>query len=476
MKNQNSRRDFIKKTAIGIGSFFIVPRHVLGGKGFTAPSDRLNIAGIGVGGKGWSDLQEVSKGGAANIVALCDVDDREAKNAFEKWDKAPRYRDFRKMLDAEAKNIDAVVVSTPDHTHATIAMASMELGKHVYLQKPLTHDIFEARQLTEAARKYKVVTQMGNQGGSSDGVRLMKEWYDAGIIGEVSRVEVWTNRPVWPQGVPNPTGKHEIPKEIDWNLWLGPAPIRDFNPAYIPFNWRGFWDFGTGGLGDMGCHLIDPPYRVLGLGYPSEVECSVSSVWEGKFKPTYYPDSCPAASIVHLKFPRKAGTTPLKLNWYDGGLLPERPESISPEVEIGDWNGGVMMIGDKGVMTCSCYGANPKLYPEALMDEAKKIPQTIARVPEGHYIQWVDAAKAGFGNKELSSSFDYAGPLTESILMGNLAIRSYYHQTPRPEKEKKWLQDSYYYGRKKLLWDGANMKITNFEAANQFVKREYRTY
>ena len=466
--NEITRRDFVKTTAKAVAGYYIVPRHVLG-RGFTAPSDKLNVAGIGVGGKGWSDLGEMAKG-PVNIIALCDVDDRQGKNAFEKWPKATRYKDFREMLDKE-KGIDAVTVSTPDNIHAVAALPAMQLGKHVYVQKPLTHDIYEARKMTEAAQKYKVVTQMGNQGGSNDGVRLMTEWYNAGIIGEVNRVECWTNRPIWPQGVPTPTGKFDVPKELDWNLWLGPAPARDFNPNYLPFNWRGWWDFGTGSLGDMACHIIDPPYRALGLGYPSEVECSVPNLWGGQFKESYFPDSCPAASKVHLKFNRP-GKPDLKLTWMDGGLLPERPEILDANVEMGGWDGGVMMIGEKGIIMCDCYSSNPRIFPESLREEAKKIPQSVARVPEGHYQQWVNGCIAGFGKTKLSSSFDFAGPLTESILMGNLAIRSYAFR--KPSTKKGWLRDYDYPGRKKLLWDGANMKITNFDEANQYVKREYR--
>ncbi len=371
------------------------------------------------------------------------------------------------MLDKE-KGLDAVTVSTPDHTHTVAAMPAMQLGKHVYVQKPLTHDIYEARMMTEAAKKYKVVTQMGNQGGSNEGVRLMMEWYQAGLIGEVHKVECWTNRPVWPQGVASPTGKFDVPKELDWELWLGTAPTRDYNPAYLPFNWRGWWDYGTGALGDMACHIIDPPYRVLGLGYPSEVECSVSSVFDGPFKKYFNPDSAPASSSVHLKFPR-AGKPDVKLNWYDGGILPERPDGLDPEIEINSNDGGVMMLGDKGIMMCDVYSLNPRLYPQSLMENTKNVPKTLARVPEGHYLQWVNACKAGYGKNKLSSSFDFAGPLTEAILMGNLAIRSFDVKKPGVKKGSTTFP-----GRKKLLWDGTNMKITNFDEANQYVKRNYR--
>ena len=274
-KNDQARRAFIRNTSLAAAGFFIVPRHVLG-RGYVAPSDKLNIAGIGAGGKGASDLREFAKSANVNIVALCDVDDRQAADSVKRFDKAKYYKDFREMLDKEGKGIDAVSISTPDHTHAVATLAAMQLGKHVYTQKPLTHDIYEARILTEAVKKYKVVTQMGNQGGSGEGVRKAKEMVDAGLIGEVKSVKCWTNRPVWPQGIATPTGTHEIPKELDWNLWLGPAKYIEYNPAYLPFNWRGWWAFGTGALGDMACHIMDPVFRILPIDYPTEVECSVT--------------------------------------------------------------------------------------------------------------------------------------------------------------------------------------------------------
>ena len=243
MQNANKmkkyeRRKFLRDASLAVAGFTIVPRHVLG-KGFLAPSDKLNIAGIGAGGKGESDLAEFAKSPKANIVCFADVDERQIKNSVTRFPKATRYKDFREMLEKEGKNIDAVSVSTPDNIHAVAALPAMQLGKHVYVQKPLTHDIYEARTLTEAAKKYKVVTQMGNQGGSGDGVRRTKELIDAGMIGDVTKIECWTNRPVWPQGIPTPTGKFDIPKELDWDLWQGPAKAIDFNPAYLPFNWRG---------------------------------------------------------------------------------------------------------------------------------------------------------------------------------------------------------------------------------------------
>lgn len=463
-----SRRNFVRNAGMVGAGFFIVPRHVLG-RGFIAPSDKLNIAGIGVGGKGQSDLFEFAKSTKVNIVALCDVDDRQAVKSREANPKAPYYRDFREMLAKEKNNIDAVSISTPDHTHAIATLSAMQLGKHVYTQKPLTHNIYEARTLAQAEQKYKVVTQMGNQGGSGDGVRKAKEMIDAGMIGEVTEAKAWTNRPVWPQGIPTPTGKHDIPAELDWDLWQGPAKAIDYNPAYLPFNWRGWWAYGTGALGDMACHIMDPIFRILPIDYPDAAECSVATIWKEMWNDTQNLDACPPASIIHLNYPVKNEKRSIKVSWHDGGLLPERPDELLPEEEFGNWDGGVLFIGTKGKLLLDCYGANPRLLPTKLMKEKKMPEEKIKRVPEGHYLQWVNACIAGYGNATTSSPFSYAGPFTESILMGNLAIRSWMLKNPNL---KGW--GDKYLGRKKLLWDAKNMKITNFDEANQFVKREYR--
>jgi predicted dehydrogenase len=457
----DSRRKFIRNSVILGGSFFIVPRHVLG-RGFVAPSDKLNIGAIGAGGKGWGDLQEFAKSPNVNIVALCDVDDRQSAKARERFNKATYYKDYREMLEKEKNNIDACSISTPDNTHMVATIAAMQLGKHVYTQKPLTHDIYEARMLTEAEKKYKVVTQMGNQGSSGDGVRQMKEWYKAGLIGEAKEIHCWTNRPVWPQGFGKPVTKDEVPPELNWDLWLGPAQYEEYHKGYVPFNWRGYWTFGTGALGDMGCHLIDPAFATVGLGYPSEIECSTVDLYQQMWTPEYHPDSCPPSSSMKLKFPGKNGKKDVYLYWTDGGILPERPAELGPDEQMGDDGGGAIIVGTKGKMMCSTYGGNPMLLPTSRMKNVK-VPKTLARVPEGHYIQWVNACMAGYGKKEVSSPFSYAGPLTETILMGNLALRAWNIKV-----------DKKFPGRKKLLWDAANMKITNFDEANAFVRREYR--
>ena len=472
LPDNNSRRTFIKNTALASAGFFIVPRHVLG-RGFLAPSDRLTIAGIGAGGKGESDLANFFKSGKADIAFLCDLDDKRAATSVKNFPKAKYYKDWREMLDKESKNFDAVSVSTPDHNHAIATLAAMQLGKHVYVQKPLTHDIYEARALTEAAKKYKVVTQMGNQGASADGTRIMREWYDANLIGDVHTIYAWTDRPVWPQGIQWPATKAEVPSTLDWNLWLGTAPYKDFVEKLVPFNWRGWWDYGTGALGDMGCHLLEVAFRVLDLKYASDVQASVGSVYVDEFKRGYFPESCPPSSHVTLTFPKTAKTKgPVTVHWMDGGIQPERPLELGANEVFGDGGNGTLFIGTKGKMMCGTYSLNPQLLPTSRTKETN-VKQKAARVKDGangHYAQWVEAAIAGYGKNELSSPFETAGPLTELLLMANLAIRGADLRVPRTTGT-----GFNYPGRGiKLLWDNANMRVTNFDDVNQFVKREYR--
>lgn len=471
--SNHSRRDFIKNASVAAASFYIVPRHVLG-KGYQAPSDKLNIMGIGGGGKGYSDIMNSYNKGAENIVAVVDVDDRQVARIKKDLPKANFYKDFRAALDKEGNNVDAVIVSTPDHTHATIAMEAMRRKKHVYVQKPLAHDIYEARIIAEKAREMQVVTQMGNQGSSGDGVRTMIEWFDGGVIGKVHSVQVWTNRPVWPQGIKYPSAGFEVPKELDWDLWLGPAKYREYNPALLPFKWRGWWDYGTGALGDMGCHLLDPPFKVLGIRDAIDVECSVGSVFLNDWVPEWIPEGCPPSSMVTLHYgATKRNPSPVTLTWYDGGLRAPHPEGIPSTETIGDPDGtnGVILIGSKGIMTCGTYGMYPKVFKNGKQVPVEDLPK--AKLPRvaggdgGHNTQWVEACKAGFGKMEVSSPFDYAGPFTESVLMGNLAIRSYMLREGEGRTAK-------YIGRQKLNWDATNMRITNFDPANQFVRREYR--
>ncbi|MDT0651448.1 Gfo/Idh/MocA family protein [Autumnicola edwardsiae] len=473
----NSRRNFLKSTALATAGITFIPRHVMGGPGFLAPSDKLVVAGIGVGGKGESDIHNFAKTGKADIGFLCDVDDRRAADSIARFPKAKYYKDYREMLDKESKNFDAVSISTPDHNHAVQTMAAMDLGKHVYVQKPLTHDIYEARKLTEGATRNRVVTQMGNQGASGDGVRKMMEWYDADLIGKVHTVYVWTDRPVWPQGIPWPEqGNASVPKELDWDLWLGTAPYKEYISGLVPFNWRGWWDYGTGALGDMGCHLIEPPYRVLDLKYPKDVQCSVGSVYVDEFQRGYFPESCPPSSHVTMTFPENEKTDgDVTMHWMDGGIKPTRPEELGPNETFGDGGNGVLFIGTKGKMMCSTYGRDPRLLPTS-RTETVNVPQKIERVPggeSGHYAQWVEGAIAGYGNKKMSSPFEIAGPLTETLLIANLALRGVDIRKPYQNDEG---QTRYNYpGRDiKMIWDADNMRVTNLDEANKFVKRDYR--
>lgn len=461
------RRKFIRSTATGIGVFHLIPRHVLG-RGYIAPSDKLNIAAFGAGGKAEVNLANAFNNGTDNIVALCDVDDRMARNSRKKWPKAGYYRDYRTLLDKEADRLDAVIISTPDHMHAVMALEAMKAGKHVYVEKPLTHDIYEARMLTQAARKYQLVTQMGNQGSSGDDTRIIESWVQSGIIGDVHKVHVWTNRPVWPQGIPTPTGKFKVPRELDWDLWLGTAPQRRYHPGYLPANWRGWVDFGTGALGDMGCHFIDVPFMALKLTYPVSVECSAGRVWKGFFDEAVYTDCYPPSSKIHLQFPAREGMGPLEMIWYDGGILPRRPAELLPDEPLAEWDGGMILEGTTGKIMAGLFGRNPTLLPTARMAMTTLPALTKPLVEggtEGHQQQWVKACKEGYG-AYTSSPFEISGPLTESVLMGNLAIRSFNYRE-KPDTNE-------FPGRKQLLWDGDNMRITNFAPANQFVRRTYR--
>ena len=479
MKNnkqrKNSRRDFLKKGLVA-STIMIVPRHVLGGTGYIAPSDQLNIASIGCGGKGRPDIINASVNGRERVVALCDIDTfgkHGVTDVRTKFENARFYNDYRKLLEQE-KDLDAITISTPDHTHANIAMAAMNRDVHVYVQKPLTHNIKEARLLTETANERKIVTQMGNQGASNPAQLQVQEWINKGEIGAVHTVKVWTNRPVWPQGIPLPKPDPEnLPEGLEWDLWLGPAKETPYNSSMHPFNWRGWWEYGTGALGDMGCHLIDIPFRALGLKYPTAVECSVGSVYRQMWTPEYLPEGCPPSSLVTINFDAtKINASPITMEWSDGGIRPAHPDLIPADDFLGDpgSKNGVMMIGEKGIITTGVYGYNPRLYKKGEPVLTYEQPEQ-TEAEHGHHRKWIDAIKAGFNSNEhkaLTSSFDYSGPLTETVLMGNIAIRSF---MLRKQTEKGYD----YFGRKKLLWDGNAMKITNLEEANQFVGRDYRS-
>ncbi len=442
------RRSFIK-SAVAVSSFMIVPRHVLGGPGHTSPSDKLNIAAIGAGGRGNAVLKTME---TENIVALCDVDWKQAAERFEKHPKAKRYKDFRVMLDKQ-KDIDAVLIATPDHTHAVATMAAIKAGKHVYTEKPLTYTIYEARELAKAAREAGVATQMGTQGHAMEEARLLCEWVQDGSIGEIREIHAWTPHPVWPQGQKRPVDTPLVPDYLDWDLWIGPAPFRPYHPAYHPMMWRGWWDFGTGGLGDMGCHIFDPIKWALKIDQPTSVEASHSyeidlgnSLNWDKEKNT---ESYPHGSIVRFNFPARGDMPPVKLTWYDGGLMPETPEELEPGRKMGDQFGGVLYVGSKGKILTGSHGARGiRIIPETKMQEYERPEKSIPRSP-GHSEEWINACKGG---PPALVNFDYAAPLTQMVLLGNIALRT----------------------GKKIYWDYDAMRITNDEDANQFLHREYR--
>lgn len=443
-----TRRDFLTAATATAFSFTIVPRHVLGGQGQTPPSERLNVAGIGCGGMGGGDIATIAKLGA-NFVALCDVDEGRATGTLNAHPRARRYKDFREMIDKEAKNIDAVTVGTPDHIHAVAAMAAIKAGKHVYVQKPLTHTLHECRELTKAARAAKVMTSMGNQGHASEGSRLTNEWIQAGVIGEVREVHAWSDRAgrLWKQGIGRPTDTPAVPATLDWDLWLGPIKERPYHPAYAPFGWRGWWDFGTGAIGDMGCHIIDHPVWALELGPPTSVEASTTH--DG----TLLPDNklnfetFPIAAIITYQFPARGKLPPVTMTWYDGGLLPPTPIEMPAGQRLP--GNGVLYVGSKGKMYHSSHGGMPQLLPGSLMEAAKAVPKTMDRSP-GHYDEWYQACKGG---KRPVANFDYSGPMTETALLGVLSLRS---------------------PGTRLEWDSENMKVKNAPDLNQYVHTEYR--
>jgi predicted dehydrogenase len=517
MSTDYTRRDFVGDTArLALGAM-IVPRHVLGGRGYQPPSATLNVACVGIGGMGMQNMKRLL---GENIVAVCDVDfpyveraltrelrppqgqtaaTAEAEKLRDAYMKAAKYADFREMLDKQ-KDIDAVVIATPDHLHAVIAMAAMQLGKHVYVQKPLTYSVYEARLLARTAKSTGVVTQMGNQGHSMEGSRRINEIIRAGVIGPVREAHVWTDRPVryWAQGIPRPVSAAAAPPAVapaptantaqpagpppppqwnmrtvdqailramaenpqspppgfNWDLFLGPAKEIPYHPAYHPFSWRGWVDFGVGAIGDMGAHLIDQVYWALGLTYPTTISGS-SSPWGGAAQ---NPATYPLATTVQYEFPeRKAAgrvpaMPPVKMYWYDGGLMPPRTPFLPDDVTLprGDGGGGVF-VGSKGILTYETYGNNPKVYPESVARAAEKVPKTFPRIEVPHEVNFAQACK---GEATASAPFDYSAALTEVMLLGIVALRA---------------------GQgKKVLYDGANMQFRNAPEANQYLTREYR--
>ena len=437
-----SRRGFLARSAAAV-TISVVPRHVLAGAGRNPPSEKLNIAGIGVGGMGKSNLRQLE---SENIVALCDVDHEYAAETFKRYPKAKVYTDFRKMLDHQ-KEIDAVMIATPDHTHAVISMAAMRRGKHVYCQKPLTHDVYESRMLAKAAREEGVVTQMGIQGHSMEGGRLICEWIADGAIGEVTEVDAWCSLSYYPFGHAGwsskwsrrPKDTPAVPATLDWDLWLGPAPKRPYHPAYHPAVWRCWWDFGCGMMGDRGAHTLDPVFWALKLGQPTSVDANSLDL---------NPDTHPIASIVTYQFPARGDLPPVKLTWYDG-LRPPRPEELEDGRRMGHTEGGSLFKGSKGKLVAGVYGEGPRLIPESAMKAYRTPAKTIPRVEGLHEQDWVRACKTG---GRAGADFEYSGPLTEMCLLGNVARR----------------MDA------RIEWDAAKMEVTNLPEANRYIRTDYR--
>jgi len=440
MKDKLSRRSFLATTATAAAALTIIPSNVVSGMGHKAPSDKLNIAGIGIGGMGTTNLKNLQ---SENIIGLCDVDWKYAEPTFKLFPKAKMYKDWRVLYDELGKSIDGVVIATADHTHAIIASTALTMSKHVYLQKPLTHTVYESRLLTKLADKYKVATQMGNQGSSQEGVNLTCEWLANGEIGEVTKVEAFTDRPIWPQGLNTPKQGQWVPETLDWDLFTGPAKMRPYNEAYHPWNWRGWWDYGTGALGDMACHILHPVFMGLELGYPIKAQGNSTLLLQ---------DCAPTAQSVKLTFPERTAKRKMKMKlpqvevfWYDGGIKPMLPEGWPAGKDPNDAGGGVIFHGTKGKLICGCYGVNPWILRDGKV-EKPEAPKFRRRVETSHEMDWVRAAKEATASRiKTASDFSESGPFNEMVVMGVLAVR---------------LQTL----NKELMWDGPNMKFTNLTA------------
>jgi len=481
-----TRRSFMRSAACS-AAFTIVPRHVLGGAGYVSPGEKITVACIGVGAQGTRVMMDFLKQAEVQIVAVCDVN-KESSDYVEWWQNELRdkqralvgssrsdwaqdwkgptagrepakrlveayyatqtqsgkykgcaaYVDYRELLEKE-KDLDAVMIGTPDHLHTVISVAAMRKRKHVLCQKPLTHSIYEARRIAEVARETKVATQVTINNQASEDTRLLCEWIWAGAIGPVREVHNWSTRPFWPQGLDRPSNSEPVPSSFDWDLWLGPAPFRPYSRVYLPFVWRGWYDFGAGALGDMACYSFDTIFRVLKLGPPDSVEASSTKT----FKETF-----PAASIIHFHFPARGDQPPVRVTWYDGALRPPRPAELEDGREMGQENEGLLFIGDRGTILCGFHGQNPRLIPETKMKEFKPPAKTLPR-SAGNNEEWIKACKGGAPG---GANFEFEGPITEAILLGNVALRS----------------------GKKLYWDGPAMKVTNVSDAQQYVRNEYR--
>jgi predicted dehydrogenase len=456
-----TRRNFLRATASTVSALTLVPRSVLGGPKFVSPNERVNIAIVGAGGQGRTNVRALFNEPTAQIIAVCDPNEQSdyspyyfkgmagrkpVKDEIEKHYaqsnpgfRCAEYVDFRKLLEEE-KTIDAVLCATPDHLHALVCITAMRLGKHVYCEKPLTHNIWEARLVARVAKETGVATQMGNQGHSGDGIRTTCEWLWDGAIGTVREVHAWSGAGGrWPRQMGRPTETPPVPAGLDWDLWLGTRTNRPYHPSYVPVRWRSYWEFGTGAIGDMGCHNLDPAFWALDLAAPASIEASTPVVDDYSTSPCV---------LVRYKFEARGTLPPIKVTWYDGGLLPERPEELPDEDPLGANNNGILFLGERGVIMCPGWGGPPRILPDEKMDAYKRPAKTLPR-SQGHHRDWLLACKGG---PPASSNFEYGARITELMLLGNVAVRT----------------------RKKIRWDSANMKITNVPEANAFLKDDYR--
>ena len=438
-----TRRNFLQKTTLASAATLAFPAVVRGQDGAASPNNKINLAIVGAGGRGRNAIEALVN---ENFVAFCDVDEERAEKTYSEYPDVPRFRDYREMFATMGEKIDGVVISTPDHMHFPIAMSAIALGKHVYCEKPLTHTVEEARLLAVAARQKGVITQMGNQGHSNQGTRLLKEWIAAGVLGEVREVHSWTNRPIWPQGLPTPDHSKMlpvVPSTLDWNLWLGVAPERAYDPTYVPFAWRGWWDFGCGAFGDMACHIMDAAYWGLELTAPTAVEA---------FSAKNSDVACPVSSVVKFDFDARGSMPGGKSTWYDGGLTPPLPADFEEGRKLRNDGSGSLIIGSEASVLSTTYNSSIRIFPETKMRAmAPNLPpKTLPRVAtSNHHEAWVIAIREG---KQPSSSFDYSAPFTETVLLGNVAIRA---------------------GRR-IEWDPANMKIPNLPSAEKYLTKSYR--
>lgn len=434
------RRRFLELAATSAFGLSIVPRHVLGGLGQTPPSARLRIAGIGVGGQGGGVVAAMARLNQ-DIVALCDVDDRYAAHTFKAYPKAKKFKDYRVLLE-KCKDVEAVVIGTPDHMHAPITLCALRSGRHVYVEKPMAHSIEECRVMARVAKETGLVTQVGNAGHAGEGLRLTREWIQAGLIGPVREVHCWSDRPghFWKQDLDRPTDTPPVPPTLDWNLWLGAAPERPYNPVYAPRSWRGWFDFGTGAMGDMAVHNMDPAYYALDLDAPVAAEAQTSQPLK--------KESYPAWSILTYEYAARGTRPALKVIWYDGGKMPPRPAALEPDRSLGD--NGIYFVGDKGVLLAGGWAGAPRLIPESRMKDFQMPPKTIPR-SIGHHAEWIQACRE-HKPEDSKAGFAYSGPYTESLLVGNLALRL----------------------QKRIEWDAAAMKATNAPEADALIRKTYR--